>query len=965
MRKAIFSLFFFLFIASVAFAQGLTIKGVVSDEMGEPLPGANVVIPALNIGGAAAEDGTYAIFVPSSNVNGQAVDLMVSFVGYKKQTLSVVLNGNVLEQDFELEEDVFQSEAVVVTGIASKTSKEIAEVAVSRIPVTNYTELTSYQDFSQLVTGKVAGVQMQTASGNVGGGWRFFMRSGGGINGNEQPVIYVDGVRVDNTQIVGYGVGGQGMSTLANLNPEDIENIQILKGPAGAAMYGTQGSNGVVLITTKSGKLKAGATTGVAVDYKYIYGYNSQSYEYSEDDFVSAKDANRIFRDGLIRQHTVSASGGVGFLRYFASFDNRDEDGIINNNHMNRTALRTNIVAVPSEKLRLQFNAGYTMNNLSRPNNDNNIYGYLGNTLLFSSSYVFTDSASIEGLKDENKNNQFVGSAKLTYNPIKNLEVNLSAGVDATDWRQDMTFPASLPYSFVPAGRRRIWNRTNTQFTYDFNAQYRYSFMDNLNVTSIVGAQLFNRKNQTSFLTSETFDTDLITDIGAGADVTGYGEGKSHSKTAGIFTEHSFAYKNQYYMTLGLRQDYASSIGAKAPSIIYPKASLAVRMDKYDFFPKMFNLMKLRFAYGESGTLPGSRDPIALLWTAATSGYGAGAVLSGIGNTEIKPERIKEFEVGFEAELFKNYALEFTYYKQFATNSIIGFRNSPSTGRTASSVPFNIGALKSWGIETLLQTTPWRTRDFELNLSAIFNYQTNEVTDLGGAQPIYDGFDLNVIKEGMRKHEFYTYEVLGPKFNTDGTYAGVDVSSERKSYGNPIPSTTGSFTLNFRAFKHLNLYILADWAIDYQVFNNTDIFAARFGNKPRYNTLKAQLDLTSSMPEVTRLTPGTQAYKDAASEYAFKDWHYDANYVFDADYFKSREISLSYSLVDLLPLFAANMYVKDIIVGVSARNVWTSSKYPGADVEVNFAGSRSLSRGQDFLTLQNPRTYNFWVRLGL
>lgn len=962
MKKLSYFFFFFVFAASLALGQGLTIKGTITDTNGDPLPGANVFIPDLNIGGSAAEDGTYSVKIPSAQVNGQQVKLIVSYVGYKKHTTTITLRGNILNLDFSLEEDIFESEAVVVTGIASKTSKDIAEVAVSRIPVEKYTELTSYQGFSQLLAGKVSGVQLKPASGNVGGGFRFFMRAGGGLNGDEQPVIYIDGVRIDNAQVTGYGVGGQGISTLADLNPEDIENIEVLKGPAGSAMYGTSGSNGVVLITTKSGKFKAGARKGVSVDYKYVYGTNNQSFTYSKDNYESADDANAIFREGIIRQHTVSASGGLGFLRYFTSFDNRFEQGILNNNHMDRTTLRANFTAVPNDKLTLKINTSYSQNELSRPNNDNNIYGYLGNTMLFATSYVFTDSASIEGLKDIHKINRFVGSAKVTYTPITNLEINFSSGIDVSSWRQDQTFPQNLKYSFVPAGRRRIFNRNNSQYTYDLNATYRYKLLNNLNVTSIVGTQLFNRLVNSSFLTSEQFNSALITDIGAGSNVTDYGENKTHERQAGVFTEHAFNYKDQYFMTLGLRQDFASTIGKSAPSILYPKASFAIRLDKYDFLPKMINLLKLRTAYGESGTLPGPRDAIPLLWTAATSGYGAGAVLSAIGNETIEPERIKEFEVGFETEFFRNYAIEFTYYRQFAENSIIGFRNSPSTGKTASDVPFNIGALESSGFETLIQASLFRSKDYNLDLGFIWNYQTNKVTDLGGAQPIFDGFDLNVIKEDMPKHEFYTYKVLGAKYNPDGTYAGADVTSDRFSFGNPIPKNSGSFTINFRFLKNFTLYVLTEWALGHKIFNNTDVFAARFGNKPRYNELKEMLlDPTSSK----YLTPGSAEYKAAAEEYARLDWRYDANYIFDADFFKIREVSISYNFKDLLPTFGFNNYIKAFIVGLSGRNLYTSTKYPGADVEVNFAGARSLSRGQDFLTLQNPTTYNFWVRLGL
>jgi outer membrane receptor protein involved in Fe transport len=503
----------------------------------------------------------------------------------------------------------------------------------------------------------------------------------------------------------------------------------------------------------------------------------------------------------------------------------------------------------------------------------------------------------------------------------------------------------------------------NKQFTYNFNAHYNYEILNKIKATAIVGAQIFDRTVKNSFLQSETFATNLITDIGAGSKVTDYGEGFLNSRQAGIFTLHSFAYQNRYFLTLGLRQDYASSIGKTAPHIIYPKASFAVRLDRFNFFPKsIFSFFKLRTAYGESGQLPGPRDPIALLWQATTGGYGAGATLSQIGNVNIKPERIKEFEIGVETNFLNNYYLDFTYYRQNAVNSIVGKRLSPSTGLTASAVPYNVGGIKSWGIESLFKASLLQTRDYSVDFNMIVNYQYNEVTDLGGAQPIYGPFSNNVIKVGLRKHEFYLQKVLGAKFNADGTYAGVNVTSDRVDFGNPIPSYTGSFSLNVKFLKNFHLYLLTNWALDRKMYNNTKRFATMFGNNPRYNHLKAELGLTSKLPDVTRLTPGSAEYRNSANEYAKLNPYKHSNFIEKADFLKLNAVSISYNFRDLLSDFN---FLRNLVVGISAKNLWTTTNYSGADVELNFAGARSLARGQDFLTLQHPRVYNLWVRLSL
>ncbi|MFA3783458.1 TonB-dependent receptor domain-containing protein [Melioribacteraceae bacterium 4301-Me] len=967
MKKILTFFLFLLFIPIMIMGQGATtIKGKVTDSDGSPLPGANVVIKALNIGTATDINGNYTIDVPASMSHGQTVALTASFVGYKSVTVNVTLSGKTIEQNFTLQTDVFQSEQVVVTGIANKRSKGVAEVSVSRMNAVDYSATNSYQSFSQLIAGKVSGIQLTPTSGNAGAGFRFYVRAGGGINGNEQPVIYLDGVRLFDAELGAFGVGGQGISSLSSLNPDDIANIEVLKGPAAASTYGVNGSNGVVLITTKSGSAMPGGR-GLSINYRYNYGFNEQSKKYSTDNFFSANDANSIFIKGYIREHSVDISGGGNQIRYYGSFTSRYEGGILPNTDLNRKSLKANISAFPSDKLTLRLNSTFNYNDINRPQNDNNILGFLGNTLLFPTSWQFTDSLAVRGLTDINREDQFIGNFQATYTPIENLELNASVGVDNSTSREDRTFPANLIYSGRTRGERDVYNNENKQFTYDLNAKYNYNITDELKATSIVGVQLFNRSFRSAFLGSQTFATELITNVGAGSTVNLYGEGFINTRDAGIFTDNSFSFQDRYFFTIGVREDFASSIGAEAPSVIYPHASAAVRLDRLGLVPNdFFSLFKLRAAYGETGQLPQPTDPIPLLWGATTGGYGGGATIVNIGNPAIKPERIKEFEVGFDAEFLNMFSLEFTYYRQNANNSIVGFNNAPTTGLTASSVPINVGSIKAWGFESLLQANLLRSADYSLDLSFIWNYQTNEVTSIGGAQPIFDGFNQNVIKEGLPKHEFYLIKVNGAKFDANGKYAGPDVTTDRFDFGNPIPNHTGSFTLNFRFFKNFNLYVLADWALKRKMINDTERFATRFGNNPEYQKLKNQLGLATGSqkdPNITPFNPGTPEYIAAANAYAKLDGNYPSNYVEDAQFFKLRELSISYSFRDLLVDFLGQYGVKDIVLGFSARNLFTITPYTGSDVELNSNGSRSLTRGWDFLTLQNPRVLNMWMRV--
>lgn len=972
-------------------AQTGSLSGTITDsESGDPLPGANVIIAETGAGAAADVDGHYTI----AGITTGSYTIQISFIGFKanEQAYSVSAGQNTL--DVALDPDYTGLEEVVVTGIASATSKARAEVAVARVDATKLQEQNAYQDLSQLLAGKVAGVSVQPSSGNVAGGIRFVMRSGTGLNGSGQPVIYVDGVRIDNAQVTGEGAGGQGIGMLANLNPEDIASVDILKGPAGAALYGTSGSNGVVLITTKRGQLGGGGVVPFNVNYKGTFGANQQYQDYDYTTAGTPETANAFFRNGQIAEHALSVSGGSDIVRYFTSYNKRLEEGHIFNNRQDRQSFRANFEAFPLKNVTIRANTGYTLNEVNRPHNDNDIFGYLGNSLLASSPFIFTDSTAIQGIENVARITRFLGSAEVEYQPIRNLRIRGAVGFDGTDLRNDQTYPSNLSYSGRVLGERNIFNRRNEQYSYDFNARYSYYITSSIQATSIVGTQAFNRINRTSDITKQNFSTELITNVGAGADFISADEGFLHTREAGVYGQQEFAYANQVFLTLGLRRDFASTVGQSAPAIWYPKASLAVRVDEITTLPSALNFLKFRAAYGETGQLPGLLDGSFLRWEAEPSGYGAGAVLDFIGNLEIEPERVREIELGFDAELFSNVGLEMTYYLQKAKNSIIDFENVPSSGLTASDVPFNVGESEGWGIEAQLTAAPIRTRNWGLDFGLIWNYSDNEVQDLGGAQPIFSGFDAQVIKEGLPRDAFYTWSSRAT-FDADGAYTGAELTTtdadgdgeaDRAFFGIPYPDHSGSFSANFRFLKNFNFSALLDWSMGLSVYNNTAIFQKLFGAHQGRNVARVQIGLNEACdffcdddgnvkPEfagldLTERSVGSDGYRAAAEVVAGTENNLggvdtDGNWIEEADFIKLREVSLRYDFTDLLRKAQVSRYLRSLSLSISARNLWFSSKYSGADPEVNFTGARSSTRSSDFLTLPQPRVIYFTLNVGL
>ncbi|MFQ5822037.1 MAG: TonB-dependent receptor domain-containing protein, partial [Candidatus Heimdallarchaeota archaeon] len=502
-------------------------------------------------------------------------------------------------------------------------------------------------------------------------------------------------------------------------------------------------------------------------------------------------------------------------------------------------------------------------------------------------------------------------------------------------------------------GLRRIAQRNSRTFTYTGDVALNYN-LGPLSATSTVGAQLFNERARVVITEKEQFASALITDIAGGSVAGEILEENNHFRSAGIFTEHNFSYKNTYFGTIMVRRDYASVLGALTSSITYPAAKLAVRLDKFDWTPSFFSFLKLRTAYGETGVLPGRLDGISLLWRPQESQYGVGGIISAIGNPALKPERVKEWEIGVEAEV-ANFALDFTYYRQNTTDSIVPRENVPSSGLTMSDPRFNIGRIEGSGWEAQFhanfagrQLGGWRA-----NFTLTTAFQENTVTDMGGANEIRQGpgGGRQVYKEGLPKGAFFNPVTLGALFS-DGTNVqnlemwpnfgevvpeGVPydllISDGPVYIGKADPDYVGSFSTNL-SVGGFTLYGLLEWKTGFQLYNEQRvdmIFSGAFDNPDWANgdgsnvldwdILSQQLGLGDTNTGVDVLTPGTQEYIDAANIWASTSPFFDANSIQPGDFLKLRELSLSYSFDKLLRKSAFFRYIQGLRVGIVGTNL--------------------------------------------
>jgi TonB-dependent SusC/RagA subfamily outer membrane receptor len=967
--KFIIILLFFAIIKCDLLSKSCSINGVISDSvLLQSLSSASISLFNKNHilvkGTLSAKDGSFKL----DGISPGEYIIKATYIGYKTFERPLQLKEDeILSLNINLIEDVIGLNQVVVTGVASRNEKAVADVAVARIDATELQKNNNYQDLDQMLVGKVPGVHLETSSGEVGISSRFTVRGGGGLNGNGQPIIYVDGIRIFSGQIdesrthSNYsiiGSGGEYISSLSDLNTRDIQSIEVMKGPVGSALYGTNGSNGVILITTNRGKSDVDCFN---VNFQSTTGWNVLADKYKSSEYVDADRMNGLFRAGPINEYNLNLSGKHDIYSFYAGFSNRKEEGNIINSAMDRSSGRLNLDIIPSNEIAFKLSSNFIMDRHNQAQAGDNTWSWWGAAFVTGN-----DSIGLAGINTEFNSKRALLSAAIDYLPsfLQGLSSRAVIGYDIYTYEGLQTTPWGYNISGFPKGIKFLSNETFSSWNFDYNITYAYELMKNLQTRSIIGTQLYSNKIFGDILTTYNFPNKDLSNSGSGINLGGAytDDWILEQRQAGIFFQQEFNYDDVYFLNLAIRKDYSSVISKDAPSIFYPKLSGLIRIDKLGLNIPYFNFIKLRGGYGESGQLPQVLDAIPITWTGVSSGYGTGGLTNSYGNPGLQPERIKEYEVGLELEALNAYGIDFTYYHQNANQSILRTLNLPSTGQTASAVPGNIGDVECWGIEALIYASPILTKDYRLDFNLIVNYNDNKIISLGGGDGNVGGvgsynYGRIIWYEGYRRSSFVEYQVLGANFDsTTGKYIGPKVSNNLKLIGNPIPLWTGSFKTSFTFMKNFTLSFLFEWALDLFVKNITLTKFVDRGENVEYNNLKSQLD---------NLQVGSSEYKAVADQFAHWDTQYWANYIEPADWLRLREISLKIDLTDYISDFVKYTNIKNIYVGAQVRNALLFTKYKGPDPSVSFVGSDNPTTfGTDFFSLPSPRTYNFFINLG-
>lgn len=631
-----------------------TITGQVLDAATQrPLPSAIVQVTGTQARANTDAEGRYTI----RGVPVGSRSVAASLVGRAgaSQTVNVVAGGTATA-NFALAEQATLLDAIVVSAVTGREERRREIGAnVASIPVADI-QKAQIRNAADVLTGRAAGVNVQGASGTTGTAQRIRIRGANSLSLSNEPLIYVDGVLFNN-QVFGLGVGGQASSRLNDINPNDIENVEILKGPAASAQYGTAAANGVILITTRRGRAGApkvnayvetgrietttqfpanflayqvntpntplfNPTTGVA-----NVGTTATSARQACPNFLAAtggcrQDSVAVFNTlmdpqttpfstGNRQRYGVSVSGGNVGLTYFVSGDIEQEQGVISVNQLDKVNLRTNLTANLTDKISLGASAAYVDSDLAINSNDNSVFsplinGYVGRaffnpdttTAIFNRNYRAFSPRALEEFTPGEGIDRFTGGLNGTIRPLSWLAVNANTGLDLVTRFYQYTFQPGRSIGTIAPGSIGIGGRYNyrsNNYLYSANASGTGTFdvTDRLVSTTTLGAS-YNR-NLLQATTAEGYGiVEGTRDLGTATGQFTVDEIFNEVITIGGFAQQNFAYADRLFLSLGARADRNSSFGAEFGSILYPSASLSWVVSEEDFFPQNNIVSNLR-----------------------------------------------------------------------------------------------------------------------------------------------------------------------------------------------------------------------------------------------------------------------------------------------------------------------------------------------------------------------------------
>lgn len=977
------------------FGQGRVVSGkVTSTDDGSPVPGVNVLLKGTNTGTATDADGNYSIAVTDDNSI-----LVFSFIGYQTTEVTVGTRSVV---DVPIPTDVTQLSEVIVVGYGTQIKQELTG-NIAKVSGQDIQNITTPSVESAL-QGRAAGVYVNQGSGKLGAGIQIRVRGASSVSAGNQPLYVVDGIIINSADL---GSGNEEpLNPIADLNPNDIQSIEILKDASASAIYGSRASNGVVIITTKKGsigstKINLGYYTGFstptrkseflnAAQYRELFtaaavnmGYDPAdefAAETGTDDWNSNYDtkwSDEPFQTGTINQYDLSASGGDKKTRFFISLNYSDQEGIIVGNEFNRASGRINLDHSISEKFTIGTNISLVKSSNFRVSEDNAFSNpiqlnalppmhpkYDPTTGELNRRTLYYNGLLNQKFGDNRADTyRSISNMFLTYTITPGLVFRTEEGIDFLNLQEEI-YLGKETQDGAPSGYGYNNQFTSRNFTSNNTLTYNRVFNEEHKLEALVGFSYQESNSSAATVEGRGYPNDSFKKIASAAQITSGSSSGSGYSFLSYFFRGNYVLKSKYLFSASVRTDGSSRFGEDNRFGVFPSASAGWILTEESFLSEnsTVSFLKLRASFGVTGNAEIGDFASRGQYEASFYEDQSGIVPISLASPDLRWEKTNQFDIGVDfGFLGDRITGEIDYYIKNTNDLLLNVPLPAANGYTT--ITKNIGELNNEGFELVINSQ---------NLVGAFKWSTNfniarnvnEVTDLNGAVIFGGDRFIGQIREDEPMAVFY-----GPKYagvdpaNGDALYY-VDAESgattndysaaDAQKIGDPNPDFFGGLDNKF-SYKGFDLSILLQFVYGNDLYNIAGFFQSVNGDYFDNQTID-QMDYWKQ--------PGDQTDIPQPRLYEGNGAGKSSRWVQDGSFLRVKNVSLGYNLSkDLL----SKTFINSARVYVTASNLFTFTKYKGYDPEVNsvYFGRSNVTLGHDFYTPPLPKTITFGVTIGL
>lgn len=795
-------------------SNDLRIKGTVVDETGQPVIGANIVVEGTTNGTISDLDGNFMLQVP------EKADLRVSYIGYLDQKVKVGTNTTLR---IVLKEDTQTLDEVIVVGYGTMKKSDITG-SVASVRLDDLKEGAS-TSVDQMLLGKSAGVNVVQSSGEPGGGFSVNIRGASSINGGVSPLYVIDGVPIDNSRpvsqgsIVGFSDNRSPRNPMSSINPADIESLEILKDASATAIYGSRGANGVILITTKSGKAEKmkvsySGSVGIQSPSNKLKLLNAADYKRVLNDIIDASgdtETSKVgeianggvgtdWQDEVTRQnaitheHQLSFSGGNSKTFYYTSLNYVNQEGIVNNTSFERLGARINLKSDISDKIKIGMNVtgsymkdNFVANGFGVNENAGVMYAAYnydptvpvrdeeGNFALSPELQLDNPVALQEGMTSYSDTYRFLASAFGEYHITKDLFLRLNLGTDFMNESRKNFVSSLTKQGRFYGGIASNQNSEKSNYIVEATANYNKTIQKH-SFGALAGISY--QRYVTSYLNNRAAD---FPNESLGAENLNLGNQETFriqnsvtgNRLASYIGRVNYSFDDRYLATVTFRADGSSRFGKNNKFGYFPSAALAWRLSNESFLKEIDQItsLKLRLGWGRTGNQEIGDYPALSTYQSAGSAIWDGKQVVGTGpakmpNPDLKWETTDQINLGLDFGVFNNRINGgLDYFWKKTTDMLLQLPVPQSTGYR--SILSNVGRIDNKGIELFLNTVNIDTKDFKWESNITFTSMRNKVKDLGGIDEIIVGAgythveQVAIRKPGLPLNSYYGWEVAG------------------------------------------------------------------------------------------------------------------------------------------------------------------------------------------------------------